>query len=218
MPAHMHGDDDLYSAILADRLEVAGRKDEKPVVQFEAEAWLGKTFQKLLLRTEGEVKDNRLHESENELLWTQSISPYWDLVAGLKYDAGEFAGRGYAAFGLKGLAPYWFESQATLYVGEQGIILLNAELEYDLLFTQRLILSPRLEIAAQTQSEDDHGTMSGFTKAHYGLRLRYEIWRQFAPYIGIERQELMGQTAQIARASGSESGATDYVLGLRFWF
>lgn len=213
---HMHEGDMLYTALLVNRLEMAAAEGEKPIPQLEAEAWLGTSFDKLLLRTEAEFEDSKVGESENEILWSHAIGPYFDSVLGLRYDAGEFEGQGYAAIGVRGLAPYWFETSANLYVGDQGLVAFNAEAEYDLLFTQRLILSPSLEIDLKDildkgEEEDLHNR-----KAQLGFRLRYEIYRRFAPYVGVEFAQFFGKEAENTPHSADKQ-RIDGVAGIKFW-
>ncbi|RZA15538.1 MAG: copper resistance protein B [Proteobacteria bacterium] len=214
MPAHSHGGDDSYLALLMERFEIVGTRDEKPAGQFEGELWYGTSFEKWLLRSEGEIFDHKISESENELLWAHAIAPYWDAVAGLRYDAGESTGQGFLALGLRGLAPYWFETNANLYLGDKGRVALNAEAEYELLFTQRLILSPRLEVDMADLFDRDDTLGRSSNNLTVGLRLRYEIYRRFAPYIGLESSQYLD-----AKDDGDAEAAArnSAVAGVKIW-
>lgn len=216
MPEHAHSGDHLFWALIVDRFEVAATQDAKPVPQLEAQAWVGSSFKKILVRTEAEFEDSKVSESENELLWSQAIGPYFDSVVGLRYDAGTSEGQGYGTIGVRGLMPYWFETSANLYVGDQGRIAIKAEAEYDLLFTQRLILSPSLELDLKDLAgqNDEDGLHS--RKAKLGFRLRYEIYRRFAPYIGTEFVRYFGESPK--DAPHEDTTLVSAVAGVKFWF
>lgn len=216
MPPHLHGTDDLYWALKFDRLEFVSAKEEKPHTSWEINSWLGKSFNKLWLKSEGEYSDKKIKDSENELFWSHAIDPYWDSTLGVRYDAGDFEGKAYAALGIQGLAPYWFETSATLYIGDRGSLGFNAEVEYELLFTQRLILEPRLELDLKDLARKAEGEHPSHIA--YGMRLRYEIYRRFAPYLGIEQSHSF-RTKKLDLASHDTDGpSTEIMAGLRFWF
>ncbi|RZA19625.1 MAG: copper resistance protein B [Proteobacteria bacterium] len=214
MSEHSHGGDDSYLALLMERFEIVGTKDEKPLGQFEGELWYGTSFEKWLLRSEGEVFDHKVSESENELLWAHAIAPYWDTVAGLRYDAGNSVGQGYLALGVRGLAPYWFETNANLYIADEGRTAFKAEAQYELLFSQRLILSPRLELDLADLLKTDERLGRHSEKATFGLRLRYEIYRRFAPYIGLETSQYFGVKETSEPQPAVRNSA---VAGVKFW-
>jgi copper resistance protein B len=132
---------------------------------WEAEAWLGKDLNKLWLKTEGELLKGETEEAELQLLYSRAISPYWDLQLGWRGDMQPTPNRNWAAISLKGLAPYFFEVDASLFIGQSGRTAARLSAEYEMLFTQRLILSPEL------------GIESGLSNISTGLRLRYEIRR-----------------------------------------
>jgi len=120
--------------------------------------------------------------------------------------------------GLPGLAPYWFEIDATAYLGDKGKAALRLDVEYDLMFTQRLILQPQIELNLHSKSDPAHAIGSGLSQAAAGLRLRYEFTRQFAPYVGIEWEGVFGETADFARAADEKVSESRWVAGLSFWF
>jgi copper resistance protein B len=225
--------DVMHAMSAADMVDVMGMDDRAPwgIVAFDrfehvggdAFAWsarasYGGDIDRLALRSEGERADGRLEHADLELLWSHAIAPFWDSQLGLRHDFGEGPDRTWAAFGVQGLAPYWFEVGATAYVGEQGRTALRAEVEYELLLTQRLVLQPRLELNAYGRRDPAARIGAGLADAEAGLRLRYEIRREFAPYIGVERHQRFGATADYARADGHDSGDTQWVVGVRFWF
>jgi copper resistance protein B len=182
------------------------------------QAWFGRDYNRLVFKAEGDIAKGKLQESRTELLWGHAIATFWDTQAGMRYDSGVGPDRGWLAFGVQGLAPYWFEVDAAAYVGNNGRTALRLGAEYELLLTQKLVLQPRVEVNGYGKSDEARGIGAGLSEAQAGLRLRYEFTRQFAPYIGVERTGKFGQTANLARAEGESTGATRWVAGVRFWF
>ncbi|WP_414224846.1 copper resistance protein B [Cupriavidus necator] len=214
---HM-ADEHLFASVLVDRLEWVKGSDSNAAA-YEAQAWFGSSYNKFVIKAEGEVEKGKVHEARTELLWGHAIASYWDTQLGIRNDAGYGRpARNWLAFGVQGLAPYWFEVDATGYLGTEGRTALRLSAEYELLITQRLILQPRIEANFYGKNDPAVGIGSGLANGAVGLRLRYEISRQFAPYIGVERYQTFGNTADIVRASGGRSGETRFVAGVRMWF
>jgi copper resistance protein B len=136
----------------------------------------------------------------------------------VRQDFGQGPHRTWAAFGVQGLAPYWFDVDATAYVGDAGRTALRIEADYDLSLTQRLILQPRFELNAYGKDDPAANIGSGISDAEFGVRLRYEIRREFAPYIGVERVQRFGRTEDFVRDDGKSAGDTQWVVGLRIWY
>jgi len=206
-----------FSSLLVDNLEVMRTKD-KTFAEYDLQAWYGRTYDRVVLKAEGEADDGKLEDARTELLWGHAVATYWDTQLGVRYDSGEGPGRSWLAFGIQGLAPYWFEVDAAAYVGEEGRTALRLDAEYELLLTQKLILQPKIEMNFYGKSDVERGLGSGLSDVSVALRLRYEIRREFAPYIGIERAAKFGGTADLARAAGKDAGETRLLAGLRFWF
>ncbi len=211
------GDEHNFGALLVDRLERGYTRDGNSTA-YDAQAWFGQDYNRLVVKAEGDVAQGKLQEARTELLWGHAIATFWDTQLGMRYDSGVSPDRGWLAFGVQGIAPYWFEVDAAAYVGDQGRTALRLGVEYELLLTQKLILQPRIELNVYGKSDEVRGIGSGLSEAQTGLRLRYEFTRQFAPYIGIERTSKFGQTADLARADGERAGETRWVAGVRFWF
>lgn len=187
--------------------------------RWDGEGWFGGDINRLVVKSEGEGTLHRGVESaEVQALYSRAIGPYFDLQAGIRHDFQPSPTRTYATVGIEGLAPYMFETEAALFLSTKGDILGRAEAWYDERLTQRLILQPRVELnlAAQDVPEDRIG--AGLTDAELGLRLRYEISRQFAPYVGVSYEAKTGRTATFARRDGENVHATSLVLGIRTWF
>ena len=213
---HLHGTA-VHSYWLLDRLEVSDA-DDGTALGWEASAWIGGDVQRLWLRSEGEAIDGRIEHGDVEVLYGRSVRTWWDVVAGVRQDIGEGPSRTWGAFGVQGFAPYKFEVAATAYVGQSGRSAARVEAEYDTLFTNRLILQWRAEANAYGKSDPLAGIGSGLSTLEAGLRLRYEVTRQFAPYIGIEHERAFGNTADLRRAGGHGAGDTRVVAGVRLWF
>lgn len=212
-------DEHSFASVLVNRLERVHTSDSN-ATSYDAQAWFGRDADKLVLKAEGDVARGKLQEARTELLWGHAIASYWDTQLGLRHDSGSGAGpeRSWLAFGVQGLAPYWFELAATAYVGEGGRTALRLEGEYELHLAQRLILQPRVELTAYGKNDEARHMGSGLSSAVAGLRLRYEINRQLTPYVGVERSAKFGRTADLVRVEGEPSSQTRWVAGVRFWF
>lgn len=204
-----------FGATAIDRLEWRNGND---ALAWEAKAWYGGDYNKFALKTEGERVHNETEHARTEALWEHTIARWWSTQAGVRYDSGKGPSRTWAAFGIEGLAPYWFDVEATVYVGEQGRTALRAEGKYDLRFTQRLILQPQLEVNLYGKDDPERGLGSGLSDLEAGLRLRYEIRREFAPYIGVQWTRRFGETADLAEVRGDDTGDVQFVAGARVWF
>ncbi|KAF7957182.1 copper resistance protein CopB [Cupriavidus sp. UYMU48A] len=216
---HLHmADEHPFAAVLVDRLEWAHANGAN-AANWEAQAWFGGTYNRLVIKTEGEAAKGKVHDARTELLWGHAVAPYWDTQLGWRNDAGSGRpARNWLAFGVQGLAPYWFDVDATAYLGDNGRTALRVSAEYELLITQRLILQPRIEANVYGRNDSETGTGSGLSNGTVGLRLRYEISRQFAPYVGVERYQTFGNTSDMVKAAGGRSGETRFVAGVRLWF
>ena len=210
-------DDAPLGMLLIDRLEYFDARAASGTA-LDAQAWYGNDANKLWLKAEGEHNDGRLRELRTEALWDRPIATYWDTQLGVRHDFGDGADRTWAAFGVQGLAPYWFDIDATVYLGPSGRTALRFGSEYELLLTQRLILQPRFEVNFYGRDDPQRHIGSGLSDAALGLRLRYEISRQFAPYVGVEGQRKFGQSAYFARAAGESTFDPRLVAGFRIWF
>lgn len=203
--------------VLLDRLE-AFDTTRGSGQDWEARAWIGGDIDRLWLRSEGERQDGRTQAASVEAFYGHAISPWWDLLVGARQDIGAGEHRSWAAFGVQGLAPYKFETEATLYVGSGSRAALRLEGEYEVLLTNRLILQPRVEADIALTDDDRRGVGSGLEQVEVGLRLRYEITRRFAPYIGWVRSRSFGDTARRAAIDDEPARDSRFVAGLRIWF
>jgi len=202
----------------ADRLEYQ-RREEADTALWDLQAWWGGDYNKAWLKTEGEWRDGPgLESAELQLLFSRAIASYWDLQAGIRHDFEPDPDTSYLTFGLQGLAPYLFHVDLAGFISEDGDLSARAEVEYDLRITQRWILQPRLELDAAFNDVPEREISSGVTALEAGLRLRYEIRPEFAPYLGIEYSRAYGASADAERDEGFSAGGWGFILGLRAWF
>ncbi len=218
VPRISFGDEHTFVSLLMDRLEGVETRGGSSGGAYEGRLRIGRDYNALVIKAEGEFAKGKLEESRTEALYSRSIATYWDAQVGGRYDAGTGPNRGWLAFGVQGLAPYWFEIDATAYVGEKGRTALRLGAEYELLITQRLVVQPRIEANFYGKDDPALDIGSGLSDATAGLRLRYEFSRQFAPYVGVERAARFGKTADMLRAAGENVHETRWVAGVRFWF
>lgn len=210
-------DDPILSKFMLNKLEIQDTNGANPLV-WEAEAWLGKDLNKLWIKSSGERVNGKTEKTETEFLYSKAIAPFWDMQLGIRHDTVENESRDYATVGIKGLAPYFFETDASLSFGNNGQTKLNASAEYEVMFSQKLILSPKIELNAYGKDDIAMGVGSGLSDIEAGLRLRYEIKREFAPYIGVNWNKKFGTTADIATSNGFDVSDTQLVAGVRAWF
>ncbi|HQR04226.1 MAG: copper resistance protein B [Proteobacteria bacterium] len=217
-PAAGHHDTMTVAALMMNRLEYASPNHGPGATVLEAKAWWGTPYDRLWLKVDAETVNNCLDHARTEVLWGHAIAPFWDLQAGLRHDGGTGPARQWLAVGVQGLAPWWFEVDATAYLGSDGRSALRLEAEYELLLNQRWVLQPRIEINAYGRADPARLLGSGLADLTTGLRLRYHFNRQFAPYLGIEWRDRHGGTADLLRAAGEPAGERRIVAGVRFWF
>ena len=196
-----------------------GRLDGKDThYRWNGQGWIGTDYDKLWVRTEGTVKSGKVEDGQHEFLYSRAITTYFDLQGGLRSDLDSRPTRNWAAFGLQGLAPYFFEVELAGYVSTEGRLAARAEASYDLLITNQLILQPQVELNFYSRSDRARGNGAGLSDIDTGLRLRYEITRKFAPYIGVAYEGKFGQTASFARQEGDKTHDVRFLAGIRLWF
>ena len=202
-----------------DQLEYSLRGGADGFAWEDAQFWYGGDLNKLWIKSEGEgTFDDGVEAVEVQALWSRAISPFFDVQAGLRYDFGEGPDRGHLVLGVQGLAPYWFEVDAAAFLSEKGDLTARVEVEYDQRITQRLILQPRVELDLSLQDVPELGIGAGLSTAEAGIRLRYEIVPEFAPYVGVQYERAFGDTADFRRAAGENVGGWSLVAGIRAWF
>lgn len=193
-------------------------RDGETGYRWAGEAWIGGDLNRFVLKTEGEGADGDLDAAEAQALYSRAISPYFDLQVGLRQDIEPTPRRTYFTVGFEGLAPYWFETEGAVFVSNTGDLSARLEGTYDLRLTQRWILQPRAEVTLAARDVPELGVGSGVSNVELGLRLRYEVRREFAPYVGLSFERKVGGTADFARALGEAAEETSVIFGLRAWF
>jgi copper resistance protein B len=186
--------------------------------RWEGEGWIGTDYNKFWVKTEGKVAGGKVEDGQQEFLYARAITTYFNLQTGLRSDLDSRPTRNWAAAGIEGLAPYFFEIGLTGYVSTEGHLAARAEASYDLLITNRLILQPQVELNFYTKLDPARGVGAGLSDIDAGLRLRYEITRKFAPYIGVSYDGKFGQTASFARQEGDTVHDVRVLAGIRLWF
>ncbi|MCU7947913.1 MAG: copper resistance protein B [Candidatus Thiodiazotropha sp. (ex Cardiolucina cf. quadrata)] len=210
-------DDPLIYKVMVDKLEIRNTGGNDPLV-LDADAWVGYDLNKFWFKTEVERVDGETEEAEVQFLYSRAVAPFWDVQAGWRRDIKPEPDRDFLALGFKGLAPYLFEVDAGVFIGESGQIGARIDAEYEYMLTQKLILSPEIEMNLYSKDDEEVGIGSGLSDMELGLRLRYEVLREFAPYIGVNWTKIFGQTADFASDEGEDTSDVQIVLGIRAWF
>jgi copper resistance protein B len=187
--------------------------------EWNGQAWYGGDIKRVGLKSEGDGRFGKLVDrAEVQALYSHAIGPYFNLQGGLRYDFKPNPSRVYGTVGVEGLAPGFFELEGALFLSNKGEMLARAEGYYDQRITQRLILQPRAELNFAAQSSRETGIGSGLSDAEFGVRLRYDIRREFAPYVGVQYRRAFGDTAKYLRAAGEDPGGWEVLTGVRTWF
>ena len=208
----------IYRNLLVNLAEYQARRG-RDGYRWDGEAWIGGDLNRLVLKSEGEGSfKEAVGNADIQALYSRAIDPYWNIQAGIRQSFQPGPDRPYAVLSVEGLAPYWLEAEASLFLSSKGDLLARAETYYDQRITQRLVLQPRAELNFSAQDVRENQIGSGLSSAELGLRLRYEIRREFAPYIGFSWERSVGDTARFARAAGDDVQSRNFVMGLRFWF
>jgi len=214
--AHTIHDEAINTFVLFDQLEWQGGASGGG--DWDARAWIGTDRHRLWLRTEGASDRGHLRSGDAQALYGRAISPWWEVVGGVRQDVRPGPAQTWVAFGVQGLAPQWIAIEATGYLGAGGRTQLRLKAEHDLLLTNRLVLQPKVEAELAGKADPRRDVDAGLSAVEAGLRLRYEIRRELAPYVGVNWQRAAGRgTGHVEAASRPTSGVS-VVAGLRFWF
>jgi copper resistance protein B len=204
------------SQVMANLLERQVRSG-RDGYRWDGQAWFGGDLNRFVLKTEGEGDRHGVESGEVQALYSRAVGLYTDFQLGVRQDL-EPKSRTYATAGFQTLLPYWIEADGALFLSNKGDLLGRVEGSVDWRLTQRLILQPRAELDFAAQDVPDTATGSGLSEAEFGLRLRYEVRRAFAPYVGVTWAKRFGRTADFARVRGEDISDTSFVIGLRGWF
>lgn len=210
-------DDPLLTKVFIDRIEWLPEADADAFV-WDVESWAGYDLNKVWLKTDGEVHDGDVEEAQVQLLYGRAVAPYWDAQVGWRHDFKPGEEQDWLAVSLTGLVPFFFETEIALFADGEGATALTLETERELMLTQQWVLSPELELSAYGQNDQLRGQGSGLSSLEAGIRLRYEIKRELAPYVGVLWEKSFGNTADFAHAAGEKTQETQWVMGIRAWF
>ena len=214
----LHHGGQKFSQVMVNIAEAQFRKG-RTGFEWDAEGWYGGDIDRLVVKSEGEGDFGRsIEKAEVQLLFSRAIGPYFDLQGGLRYDVKPNPSRVYATVGFEGLAPGFFDVEGALFVSNKGEVLARAEGYTDQRITQRLILQPRAELNFAAQNTRATLTGAGLSDAELGLRLRYDIRREFAPYVGVQYRRAFGKTRDYLRDAGEDAGGWSLLTGVRLWF
>ena len=220
-PSPVH-DDQIFWFLFLEQLEFASTSDTGAAV-WDVQGWVGDDYNRLWFKSEGDRASGAgAGEFEVQALYSRLIAPYWDFQAGVRYDrqlgAGSNLQRAHLVVGFEGLAPYWWEMEPVLFISEDGDVSARVTASYDMLLTQRLILQPEVEINLAASTVEEWGMGSGLNNLSVDLRLRYEIRRELAPYLGVSWFQRFGKTADLARSEGQDVAELAILGGVRIWF
>lgn len=212
-----HGGQKFYQ-VMANIAEYQFRKG-RDGYEWDASAWYGGDINRLWLKSEGEGEVGRGVESaEVQALYSRAFSPYFNVQGGVRYDFKPTPNRAYAVLGIEGLAPSFFDVEGTLFLSNKGELFARAKGYYDQRITQRLILQPSVELNFSAQNSRELGIGAGLSDAELGLRLRYDVRREFAPYVGVQYSRAFGKTRSYLRDEGERPGGWSLLTGIRAWF
>lgn len=188
-------------------------------LHWDAQGWIGNDDHKAWFKTEGEhPRRGKLERAEVQLLYGRPIAEFWDLQLGIRHDFRPAPDRDFAVLGVQGLAPHFFEIDAATFLSDRGEVSARLSAEYDVQITQVVVLQPKAEINLAWQDVPERHIGSGINSIEFGLRLSYELHRKFAPYVGVNWERKLGQTADLARADGERTDERAILAGVRFWF
>lgn len=221
----------LQTGVNVDQLEWRDT-NEGDVAAWDAKVWLGDDLNKLILNSEGEYRhsdsrhdnkhnnehDSATEEAELQLLYSRAIAAYWNFQAGWRGDLQPTPERHWLALGLEGLAPWFIDVNATLFVGNEDRTALRLTLEHELMLTQRLALVPEIELNVYGRNDPETATGAGLSDVAAGMRLHYEITREFAPYVGVHYWKQYGNTARFSRVDDEKTDGAEFVAGIHFWY
>ncbi len=211
--------DRIFSYVQAEQSELRVTHEGSETYSWDVRGWIGGDYERLWFKTQGDdLLDGPVETAELQLRYSRLVTAFWELAVGVRYDLEPEPARGFAVFAAHGLAPFLYEVDADAFISEDGYVSARIEVEYQILITQRLILQPALELDFALQEVEEVGIGPGLSEVELGLRLRYEIVRELAPYVGFVWERKVGRTADLARRRGEDFDVPAFVAGVRFWF
>jgi len=213
----MERDDPLLAMLMVEKAEFRKTSGHDHFA-WEADAWVGYDINKAWFKTDGETSEDRTEEAELQVLYSRALTTNWDFQAGWRGEFRPKPDRNWLAAGFRGLAPYYFDVDVQAFIGDQGRTAARIDAEYDIVFTQRLFLAPEIEVDWYGEDDPERLVGSGLSTVELSMRLRYEIRREIAPYVGVNWWGKLGDTRDLAQAAGNETSDLELVVGLSLWF
>lgn len=213
----MDSDDPTLTKVTIDQLEHRFHGSDSHQA-LEGDVWIGKDLNKAWLKVDAERAHSELEELNLQALWSHAVSPYWDVQLGLSHDARTEPERTRGVIALNGLAPYFWESDISLYVADDGRLSLDSSFELELMLTQKLVLVPELSLSAHSSADENFGEGQGLAALGTAVRIKYELIREFAPYIGVTWDRDVGKTAELTEGEDENPASTAWVAGVSIWF
>lgn len=210
----------FYGAAL-EQFEYRQGDENETLATWDGDAFIGTDDLKIRWISEGGYDtDNSLFETlENQIVGQIPVSGFFDAKAGIRLDTPDGADRWYGVAGITGLAPQWIEVDANVFVSEKGDASVRLEAEYELLLTNHWILTPSAEIDLAFSEDREIHVGSGISTSEIGVRLSYDaIDRLFSPYIGIVQEQAYGNTEDLKRGDGEDTGVWFLTVGARMVF
>ena len=196
----------------------AGSTDkDQDITDWDFDGWIGTDENKLWLKSEGERSKGQTEKTEFWASYSRNISTFWDIQFGIRHDFQKDP-LSYGLIGFEGLAPYFLETEAHLFISEDGDASVRIRQEKEFLFTQKLITQPYLELNIFAQDVPELDIGAGFSSAEFGIQTRYEFTRAFAPYLDVKYERKLGETSSIAKNKGEDHDAVVGTFGVRFLF
>lgn len=211
-------DNEIFAHVLFDELE-ARTNGAGTQFRWDGQGWVGTDLNKLWVKSEGFLDGSTMSDGDHEFLYDRPIPRirYFDAQVGVRTDLDSDPRRAWAAIGLEGLAPYEFEFAPTFYIRNDGRVAGRIEGAYSFRLRQRLVMEPQAEVNFYNKDDPARKIGSGFSDIDGGLRLRYELTRKFAPYIGYTYSGAYGHSAAYQRQAGDSTHTSSFVFGIRVW-
>jgi copper resistance protein B len=212
-------DNKVFAHVLFNQLEGRTNGSDNEL-RWDAEGWIGTDMNRLWIKSEGFAGNGTVNDGDHEVLYDRPIphTRYFDAQAGVRADVDSNPSRVWAAMGVEGLAPYFFNLEPTFYISDGGHMAGRINGSWDLFVTQRWVVQPQAELNFYSKDDPARETGSGFSDIDAGIRLRYEVTRKINPYIGWAYNGKYGNSAFYTRQSGGATNNSSFVFGFRVWY
>lgn len=202
-------------------------EDGEGALKSEIETRIGTDENKIFIKIHTDKAESHDAHFDAKVLYSRMISDFWDVQAGVRYrsqkveldhhvkDSEEQLD---AVIGLHGMAPYFFETDAYFYAGEDHYSGLSLETERDLLLTQKLIFKPYLDLDVVFSDDSKYAKKSGLSSLITGIETRYEISKKVMPYLDIAYEYSKGNDETAWQVESDSEKGWRYGAGVRFKF